>query len=187
MPGNQPSGKHLLKVHFVGGLICVLIAGASMYFAGSSISKRRGLFFSARHELANVKSQLNESVKQRTSLAGRVQVLEQESATKLELVSVKQLNARTAEIVSLAELLDIRIDSLQPEERILDKRVPVQPLVFKGASDADDVFAFLGLMSEQMPDIHIHSIDILSSSIDSSTVQIEMQMYWFVDPADAGS
>ncbi len=187
MPGNQSSGNRLLGIHFVGGLICVLIAGSSIYFAGSSISKRRGLFFSARHELANAKSQLNESIKQRTSLAGRVQVLEQESATKLELVSVKELNAKTAAIVGLAESLGIRIDSLQPEERILDKRVPVQPLRFKGLSDADDVFAFLGLMSERMPDIHIHSIDILSSTMESSEVQIEMQMYWFVDPADAGA
>ncbi len=187
MPGNQPAGKHLFKVHLVGGLICLLIAGSSVYFAGSSIAKRRGVFLNARHELANVKSQLNESVKQRTSLAGQVQILEHASAAKLELVSVRRLNARTAEIVSLAESLDIRIDSLQPEERILNKRVPVQPLVFRGASDADDVFDFLGRMSEQMPDIHIHSIDILSSEIDSSAVQIEMQLYWFIDPADAES
>ncbi len=187
MTSNGISGKHLLKIHFVGGLICLLIAGSSIYFAGNSIAKRRGLFFTARHELANIKLQLNETVKQRTSLSRQVQMLEQESAAQLELVSVRQLNARTVKIVSLAESLQIRVDSLQPEDRILDKRVPVQPLRFKGVSNAEDIFAFLGLMSDQMPDIHIHSIDILSTSMDSSAVQVEMQMYWFVDPADAES
>ncbi len=187
MPVNGIFNKHLLKIHIAGGLICLIIAGSSIYFAGNSIAKRRGVFLSAHHELANVKLQLNESIKQRTSLARQVRVLEQVSATQLELVPVRQLNARTVEIVSLAESLHIRVDSLQPDDRILDKRVPVQPFWFKGSCNADDIFTFLGLMSDQMPDIHIHSIDILSTSVDSSAVQVEMQMYWFVDPADAES
>lgn len=185
MQDNHVKSNHLLKVHLVGGLICALIAGSSIYFAGSSISKRRGLFFSARQELASTKSQLNDSIKQRTSLAARVQVLEKESDTQIDLISVRQLNARTAEIVKLAESLEIRIDSLQPGDRILDKKVPVQPLEFMGSSNADDVFAFLGLLGDRMPDIHIHSIDILSEANDSSSVQIQIQMYWFIDPASA--
>jgi len=179
--------SHLIKVHIIGGLVCDLIAGSSIYFAGNSISKRRGLFFSARQELASTKSQLNESMQQRTTLTGRVRVLEKESASHIELISVRQLNAQTAEIVAMAESLNIRIDSLQPGELITDKKVPVQPLDFVGKANADDIFAFLGLMRDNMPDIHIQAIDILSESNDSSEVKMQIQMYWFVDPADAGS
>jgi len=183
MPDNTSSGGNLFKVHAIGGLSCLLIIAGSVYFAGSSISKRRGLFFSARQELANTKGQLNEAIGQRTALAARVDVLERESSEQIELVSVKKLNARTAAIVEIAESTKLSIDSLQPRERITDKRVPVQPLEFSGNANAENVFAFLGLMRDRMPDIHIQSIDILSESTESSMVHIDMEMYWFIDPA----
>jgi len=185
MKDNKIPAGDLIKVHFVGGLVCALIIGGSIYFAGSSISKRRGLFFSARQELASTKGQLNEAVSQRSMLAARVGVLERESSSQIELVSVKKLNGRTAEIVALAESMSLSIDTLQPSERITDKRVPVQPLEFSGMADAGDVFEFLGLLRDQMPDIHIQSIDIMSDSIESSKVHLEMEMYWFIDPASA--
>ena len=187
MATKQLFGKHLLKIHLVGGLVCLTIGGSAVYFAGNSISKRRGLFLSARHELASTKSLLNESIKQRSSLASRVQLYENDAQNQLELVSIKMLNARTAEIVELAEAVNIEIDSLQPRDRILDQRVPVQPLDFIGSANADEVFAFLEQMNENMSDIHIQTIDLQSDSIDSSRVQIHMQLYWFIDPADADS
>ncbi len=191
MPGKQgkssgrTSGQKLLTVHLVGSLICVLIAGSSIYFAGSSLSKRRGLFFSARHELENTRSLLNDSVAQRTSLTSRVESLEEDMSEQIDLVSVKLLNARNAEIVEIAESVNIRVDSLQPGDRIVDQRVPVQPLSFMGEANADDVFAFLGLMGKHMPDIHFQMIDLRNSTTESSSVHIMMQMYWFIDPADA--
>ncbi len=191
MPGKQTKtssyapGKNLLSVHLVGALICVLIAGSSLYFAGNSLNKRRGLFFSARHELESSRALLNESVAQRTSLVSRVESLEQDMSEQIDLVSVKLLNARNAEIVEIAESVNIRVDSLQPGERIVDQRVPVQPLSFAGEANADDVYSFLGLMGERMPDIHFQMIDLRNSATDSSSVHIMVQMYWFVDPADA--
>jgi len=187
MASNQGTTKHLFKIHLAGGLVCVLIAGSSVYFAGSSISKRRGLFFTARQELSNAKAQLNESAKQRTTLASRVQVLEQESANLFDLVPIKQLNERTAQIVALAEQVEIRVDSLQPLDRITDKRVPVEPLELIASADADNVFGFLRSLHDRMPDIHIQTIDLLSDSIESPIVQIRMLMYWFTDPADENS
>lgn len=185
MPDNQASKNYLIKIHLIGGIICLAIAGSSVYFAGDSISKRRGVFLSARHELATTKSQLNESISQRAALASEVRILEERVEEQIELVSVKLLNARTAEIVSLAESVNIKIDSLQPRERIMDKRVPVQPLGIVGNANAEDVSKFLGRMSEQMPDIHIQSIDLNSEAVDSSRVRIDMLLYWFIDPADA--
>lgn len=183
MAGNSFSQRHLFKVHLVGGLCCALIAGSSIYFAGNAISKRRGLFLNARHELSSTKSLLNDSVIERTTLTSQVRALEYATADQVELVSVKKLNGRTAEIVALAESVDIRIDSLQPGEQITDKRVPVLPMILVGSANADDVFAFLGLLGDQMPDIHIQELDLVSGSLESSTVQIDMQMYWFIDPA----
>ena len=185
MKDNKISPSDLMKVHFVGGLLCVLIIGGSVYFAGSSISKRRGLFFSARQELASTKGKLNEAISQRSMLAARVEVLERETSEQIELVSVKELNARTAEIVALAESINLSIDTLQPRERMTDKRVPVQPLEFSGMADARNLFEFLGLLRDQMPDIHIQSIDIMSDSMETSKVHLDMEMYWFIDPASA--
>lgn len=185
MPDKNHTVKGLVKIHLIGGAVCLLIAGSSTYFAGSSIAKRRGLFLSARHELSSTKAELNDAIKMRSALASQVQGLERVTAEDLELVSVTRLNARTAEIVALAESVDIRIDSLQPLERILDARVPVQPLELAGTADADDVPALLGLLSERMPDIHVQSIDLISGSRMSSEVTLRMRMYWFVDPADA--
>jgi len=184
MPDKSQSSASLIKIHSIGGVVCLLIAGSSVYFAGHSISNRRGVFLSARHELESTRSELNETISHRTTLASRVHALEQETAQHPELVSIKMLNTRTAEIVELAESVHIQVDSLQPGERITDQKVPVQPLEFRSMSNADDVFAFLGLMSESMPDIHIQSVDLLRGSMDSPEVQLIMQMYWFNDPAD---
>ena len=180
---QSSTGKHLFKVHLIGGLLCVVIAASSIYFAMSSVSKRHGLFLSARHELANTKSILNASIQEHSGLTNRIKMLKEQTALQVRLVSIGQLNSRTAEIVALAETVGIRIDSLQPGEKISDKRVPVQPLDFVGTAQADDVFAFLGLLSDQMPDIHIHTFELVNDSPDSSIVQVNMQMYWFVDPA----
>ncbi|MBL4699397.1 MAG: hypothetical protein JKX70_11255 [Phycisphaerales bacterium] len=177
------TGRHLLKVHLVGGLACAIIAGASIYFAMNSVSKRHGLFLSARHELANTKSILNASIEEHSRLTSQIKILEAQTANQVQLVSIKMLNSRTAEIVALAETVGIRIDSLQPGEKISDKRVPVQPLDFIGTAQADDVFAFLGLLGDQMPDIHIHAFEMVNDSPDTINVQVNMQMYWFVDPA----
>lgn len=185
MMANQSSHKHLLKVHIAGGLVCALIAGGSIYFAGNEISKRRGIYLNARHELASTKSLLNDSNIKKSALASRVRTLEMQAVDQIKLISVRQLNARTSEIVRLAESVGIRIDSLQPEERVTDKRVPVQPMRFIGSSDANKVILFLGLMSDHMPDIHIQTVDLHSDSMESASVEIDILMYWFIDPADA--
>jgi hypothetical protein len=180
---NDPS--QLMKIHVAGILVCAVIAGSSVYFAGNSITKRRGLFLSARHEFANAKENLNESISKRTSLAAEVHQLEKSTRSKFDLVSVKQLNSRTAAIVELAESTNVRIDSLQPEERILDERVPVQPMLLTGVADADDLSKYLGLLNEQMPDIHVQSVDLTIRSLESSSLDVSMDLFWFIDPADS--
>jgi hypothetical protein len=183
MPGNHSQFNMLLKVHLLGGMTCVLIAGSAVYFAGQSISNRRGLFLSARHELERTRAELNDTINQRASLMMRVQTLEQLTADQPELTSVKMLNTRTADIVAIAESVDMLVDSLQPLDRITDKRVPVQPLEFRGTANAENVFAFLGLLGERMPDIHVQSIDLIKDSIDTSDVRVVCMLYWFNDPA----
>lgn len=185
MQAKGGMSPELLKIHGIGGGLCVLIAGCAIFFAGSSITKRRGLFLSARQELASTKTQLNEAVRQRGVLASRVQRLEQLTREDLDLVSVRRLNARTADIVALAERADVTIDSLQPQERILDARVPVQPLDLVGSAGADSVVAFLGALGEEMPDIHVQMVMLTSGSFESSVVDLRLQLFWFVDPADA--
>lgn len=172
-----------IKVHVIGGLMCLLIAGSSVYFATSAVNKRRGVFLNSRHELANVKSMLMESTSQRVRLTSRVQVLKESTSRQVALVPVSKLNSRTAKIVGLAESVGVDIDSLQPEARITDKRVPVQPMMLIGNADADDLFSLLNILGDQMPDIHIQLIEIESISPESSLVHIQMRMYWFIDPA----
>ena len=184
MADKQSSRSGLLKVHVVGALVCAAIAGSSIYFAAGSISKRRVIFVSARTEYANTKSQVSKTLSQRMTLASLVQELEKETKQELQLVSAKQLNTRTAEIVTLAESVEIRLDSLQPLDLITDKRVPVQPLELRGSARADQAIEFLTLLSEQMPDIHVQAINLDKDSVDSSSVLITMQLYWFVNPAD---
>jgi len=186
MTDNQPPKSSQIQVHLVGGLVCALIAGASIYFAGTAISKRRGVFLNARHELASKKSMLNDSASQRATLAGRIRSIEKQSSHQIELFSAKELNSRTAEIVKLAESVEIQIDSLQPNNRIDDARVPVQPLILTGNSTADQVFAFIELIGDRMPDIHIQGIDIVNGALETPEVHISMELYWFVDPASQG-
>ena len=42
--GKQKNGQGLLAIHAVGIAACTVIAGGALYFAGSSISNRRGVF-----------------------------------------------------------------------------------------------------------------------------------------------
>ena len=183
--GAKPSmNKHLFKIHAAGVAVCALIAGASVYFASKSISNQRGHYFNAQHMLAAAKGDLNEAVTQRMRLTTQVQHLQAQTADDLKLVSIKELNSRTAQIVELAESVGVRVDSLQPRDLITDKQVPVEPLEMKAQAQAADLFVLLGLMNEQMADIHIQSIDILNNSADSSEVLISMTLYWFVSPAD---
>lgn len=184
MADKQSSRPSFLRVHIVGGLICAAIAGSALYFAAGSISKRRVIFVSARTEYAQTKTQANNAMKQRMALSTQVQDLEKETMHRLQLVSGKQLNTRTAEIVSLAESVNIRLDSLQPLNMITDKRVPVQPLELRGISRADEAVEFLALLSSNMPDIHVQTINLVKESLDSSLVQITMELYWFTNPAD---
>ena len=183
--GEHGSTKHLIKIHIAGGLICALIAGASVFFAGGAVSKRRGVLLNARHELASTQALFNDSAAKRASLSARVQSLEVESSQQIKLMSVKQLNVRTGKVVEIAESVGIRIDSLQPEERLVDQRVSVLPMRFIGSADADEVFEFLELMRDKMPDIHIHTIDLVSDSLDSSVVKVDILLYWFVDHAES--
>lgn len=186
MPADTNASKGLMKIHATGAALCVLIAAGAIYFAADSISKRRGLFLSARHELTSTKAELNSAIRQRGDLASQVQRLERLTAENLELISIRELNTRTAEIVALAEKADVRIDSLQPLERIADARVPVQPLALLGSARAEDASALLGALGEQMPDMHIQTIELIGDSSQSATVTLRLVLYWFVDPADAG-
>ncbi len=185
MAAKQTNPQGLMRIHLMGGSMCVLIAASSLYFAGSSISHRRGLFLSARQELASTRAELNTAIKQRSDLASGVQRLERVTAEDLDLVPVNRLNVRTADIVALAETVSIRIDSLQPLTRIPDSKVPVQPLELLGSARADDASAFLGLLGRDMPDMHVQSIELGSESGQDSRVTVRMVMYWFVDPAGA--
>ena len=184
MPGNRTHVNGLLGIHFAGMTACLLIAGLSVYFAGNAIAKRRGLFLSARQELASIKSELNKSVNQQATLASRVQVLEQETAQYPDLVSVTMLNARTAKIAELAESAHVSVVSLQPLERITEQRVPIQPLEFYGTTGAAQIFEFLGLLNNKMPDIHIQSIELSSEAIQAVQIQVVMVLYWYTDPLD---
>ena len=179
---SRPSAS-LMKIHLIGGLVCVLIAGASVAVSGNAVSKRRGIFLNARHELASVKGMLSGSAGQRASLDTRVHRVEKIVSDQVHLYTAKMLNTRTAEIVELAESVRMRVDSLQPTEMITDQRVPVQPLQLVGEANADAVYKFLEIIRTQMPDIHVQSIDLKSASLDTPTVGIEIKFYWFVDPA----
>jgi hypothetical protein len=181
---KKPRDPAALKIHVIGAIICLAIAGGSIWFAADSISNRRGLFLSARHELTTVRSELDQAVDKRTSLASRVRMLEELTSDALELSSVKLLNKRTAEISRLAESVGISVDTLMPGEMIKDARVPVQPLELVGTADAGDVSVLLDELSVQMPDMHIQLIDIRTESFDSAQVRIQFSLYWFVDPAD---
>ncbi|MDF1808467.1 MAG: hypothetical protein P1U42_02095 [Phycisphaerales bacterium] len=182
---SQPSiHKHLLKIHVLGSVACLLIACSAIYFASKSIANQRGHYFNAQHLLANAKSDLNESLTQRMLLTTRVQHLKKEVESQLDLVPVRMLNSRTAQIVELAESVGVRIDSLQPLEKITNNQVPVQPLEIRAKSSASELYKLLGEMNELMPDIHIQSIDILNVSKEISDVQITILLYWFVSPAD---
>lgn len=175
--------KSCIKIHAVGAIVCVLIAVGSIGFAAHSVSKRRGLFLSTRHQLTNIKAELNNTIAQRASLATRVQRLQRQTQQQLKLVSVKNINARSVDIARLAESSEISVDSLQPLAFISDARVPVQPLELIGSAEADSVSQFLAQLAQSMPDIHIQSIELASESIGSEQVRLRLLMYWFVDPA----
>ncbi len=173
-----------IRVHMIGASVCVLIAAGSVWFAADSVAKRRGLFLSARHELKTAKDKLNDTLARRTALTTRVQNLERLTSQQLELVSVKRVNARTAEIVRLAETTGLSVDSLQPLDMITDARVPVQPLELIGVAQADSVSDLLAKLGELMPDMHIQTIELASQSLGSDRVRVRLLMYWFVDPSD---
>lgn len=179
---NPVKDPALLKIHIIGGIICLSIIGGAVWFASDSIAKRRGLFLSARHELSTVRSDLDGAVSSRTSLATRVQQLDELTRDALELSPVKRLNKRTEELSRLCESVQVAVDTLQPGEMILDSRVPVQPLELSGSAAASDVTLLLEKFDEQMPDMHIQSIDMTSESLGSSRVRLRMSLYWFVDP-----
>ncbi|CAN0595062.1 unnamed protein product, partial [Laminaria digitata] len=142
---NAPkTNTTFLKVHLIGGGLCLAIAAGSIWFAADSVANRRGLFLSARHELTTAKEELSEVVATRSSLVSQVQHLEKITSEQLDLTSVKALNARSAQIAAHAEATSISLDSLQPLELIRsDARVPVQPLELVGESLADDFASFL--------------------------------------------
>ncbi len=183
MSSKKPSDNSMIRVHIVGASVCLLIAGGAVWFAADSISRRRGLFLSARHELTSVREELNQSVSKRTSLSSRVSELKDATSKSLKLESSKRLNQRTADISRLAESEQISIDTLQPQEMIRDARVPVQPLELEGFARADDVSAFLAHLGARMPDMHIEQIELTSESLGSDRVRLRLLLYWFVDPA----
>lgn len=172
-----------IKIHAVGAIVCMIIAVGSIGFAANSVSKRRGLFLSARHQLTNIKTELNNSIAQRASIATRVQRLQRQTQEQIDLVSVKNINTRSVDIARLAESSEISVDSLQPLAFISDARVPVQPLELIGSADADSVSKLLAQLAHSMPDIHIQSIELASESIGSEQVRLRLLLYWFVDPA----
>jgi hypothetical protein len=174
--------KALIKIHIIGGMICLGIIAGAVWFASDSIAKRRGLFLSARHELSDVRSDLDKAVTSRTSLATRVQQLEEATRDSLELMPVQRLNKRTEELSRLCESVRVAVDTLQPGEMIVDSRVPVQPLELSGSAAASDVNLLLERFDQQLPDMHIQSIDMMSESLGSSRVRLRMSLYWFVDP-----
>ena len=174
----------VLKIHITGIIACAAIAGTAIWFASDSISKRRGLFLSARHELSTVRSELDQAVTARTALASRVNTLEDSTRDALQLSSVKRLNKRTEELSRLFETVGVAVDTLQPGEMVLDSRVPVQPLELVGSAHAEDVTRLLQGLHDQMPDMHIQSIDLTSEALGSARVRIRMSLCWFVDPTD---
>ena len=174
----------IVKIHIAGGLLCAAIASAAVVFAYQSIEKRRGLFLSARHELTTIRADLDQAVARRTSLALRVNTLEDSTRDEMHLSSVKRLNQRTAQISSIAESVGVTIDTLQPDAMIEDKRVPVQPLDLEGSANASNVSVLLNRIDTEMQDMHIQAIDMTSESLGSQRVRLRIRLYWFVDPAD---
>lgn len=174
----------IVKIHIVGGLLCAAIASTAVVFAYKSIENRRGLFLSTRHELTTIRADLDRAVAKRTSLALRVNTLEDSTRDEMNLSSVKRLNQRTAEISSIAESVGVSIDTLHPDAMIEDKRVPVQPLDLVGTANASNVSVLLDRIDAEMQDMHIQSIDMTSESLGSQRVRLRIRLFWFVDPAD---
>lgn len=174
----------IVKIHVAGGILCAAIASAAVVFAYQSIENRRGLFLSARHELTTIRADLDQAVAKRTSLALRVNTLEDSTRDEMHLSTVKRLNQRTAEISNIAETVGVSIDTLQPDSLIEDRRVPVQPLDLEGSAKASNVSVLLDRFDQEMPDMHIQEIEITSESLGSQRVRLRLRLYWFVDPAD---
>ena len=173
-----------MRIHIIGGILCVAIAGTAIWFASDSIAKRRGLFLSSRHELTTVRADLDQAVNSRTALANRVNALEDATRDSLELSPVQRLNKRTQELSRLSETVGIEVDTLQPGKMILDSRVPVQPLELEGSAVASDVSRLLDQLDKQMPDMHIQAINMTSEALGSTRVRLQISLYWFVDPTD---
>lgn len=184
MSTKRPGDSSMMKVHAAGAAACLIVAAGSIWFATHTVSKRRGLFLSARHQLTTTKAELNETVARRSAIATQVQRLERLTSKELDLVSVRGINTRTAEIARIAENNGVRVDSLQPLSMISDARVPVQPLELLGGTEADSVSDLLDELERQMPDMHIQAIELTNEALGSDQVRIRIMLYWFVDPVE---
>ena len=172
-----------IHIHILGTVICTLIVVGAVAFAGNSIKERRGVFLNARQELANVQVKQHQSMTDRAELASFVEESQRKAQAYIKLDPIETMNRRMVSIVEIAESNGVQVDSFQHEHMLADSQVPVQPFILSGGADADNAHAFIQALGDQMPDIHIQSMSLTGVSYETSRVHLELQMYWFVDPA----
>ena len=82
----------------------------------------------------------------------------------------------------MAESSGIQVDALQHQDLISVAEVQVQPFVLVGTADADSAYQFIKELANAMADVHVQRIDLSGVSNETSTVRVEVMMYWFVEP-----
>ena len=172
----------LMPIHLAGSAVCLAITVGAFVFAGQSIQKRRGIFLNARQELATVQELQHQSTNDRTQLATMVQESIARSADFITLDPLSTMNRRMVNIVEMAESSGIQVDALQHQDLISVAEVQVQPFVLVGTADADSAYQFIKELANAMADVHVQRIDLSGVSNETSTVRVEVMMYWFVEP-----
>ena len=99
---------------------------------------------------------------------------------QFDLTPSSGLNRRLAELTATLEDSGVTIELLQPGEEVTGGITPVIPIRMDVAGKLDQIYALLGVLDDENPDIHLESLAL--EYVGPGTMRLRTRARWLTAP-----
>lgn len=181
----SPRRIQLLKLDAIGAAACAAVSLLFYFLAVAPLLDDHQNHLTQQTELADRRQKLEEQNAAYRSLQSKLAAARGDSAhNPLRLSDANQMNARLAQVMSLATALSLEVNDIQPGEPVAGNRCDRVPVRLAGRGSYQTCTAFLHGLRERFADMGVASFELSADAADpGEKADFRFDLEWFTAPS----
>ena len=180
----SPRRLRLLKLDAIGAAACAAVSVLVYLLAVGPLLDDHQSHLAQQSELADRRQKLEDQNGALRSLQLQLATVHNDSVRgPLRLSNPDQMNARLAQVMSLATALSLEVNDIQPGEAVTGNRCDRVPVRLAGRGSYPTCTAFLHGLHDRFADMGVASFELSADAADPQKAEFRFDLEWFTAPS----